>query len=128
MCRRFPNVYCEITTHAELVAPNNQAFFVDRLAKSFHDSQRDAEGKPYRFSFAKKLIYGTDWYLPDASERETVLVATQQAFLHEKLQRHYKNYFFGNALRYLKAGARLKNFKASSAVQKRLEDALATSD
>ena len=128
MCRRFPNVYCEITTHAELVSHDRQAYFVDQIATLFDDKRLDAAGKPYPFSFAKKLIYGTDWYLPDASERETVLVATQQAFLHEKLQRHYKNYFFGNALRYLNAGARLKNFKTSSAVQKRLDDALASSD
>jgi len=126
MCRRFPNVYCEITTHAELVAPNNQAFFVDRLAKAFDDSQLDADGKPYPFSFAKKLIYGTDWYLPDASERETVLVATEQAFLHKKLRRHYKDYFFGNALRYLNAGTRLnRSSDSATAVEKRLQDALA---
>ncbi|HKP93204.1 MAG TPA: amidohydrolase family protein [Chthoniobacterales bacterium] len=126
MCRRFPNVYCEITTHAELVAPRTQAFFVDRLAKSFDDSHLDADGKPYPFSFAKKLIYGTDWYLPDASERETVLVATEQAFLHKKLRRHYKDYFFGNALRYLNAGTRLnRGDDSASAVEKRLQDALA---
>lgn len=125
MCRRFPNVYCEITTHAELVAPNSQAFFVDRLAKSFDDSRRDANGKSYPFSFAKKLIYGTDWYLPDASDRETVLVATEQAFLHKKLRCHYKDYFFGNALRYLNAGNRLRrNGESAGAVEKRLEEAL----
>jgi predicted TIM-barrel fold metal-dependent hydrolase len=128
MCRRFPNVYCEITTHAELVAPNTQAFFVDRLAKSFDDSQPDKDGKAYPFSFAKKLIYGTDWYLPDASERTTVLLATQQAFLHEKLRRHYKDYFFGNALRYLNAKTRLNlSRESSTAVENRLQEALALS-
>src|SRR6267143_98809 len=125
LCRTYPNVYCEITTHAELVSADRQAYFVDRLAKSFDDSQKDDDKKPYEYSFSKKLIYGTDWYLPDASDRDTVLLATQRAFLHKKLRCHYKDYFFGNALRYLNAEARLERAGApTSSVDKRLEEAL----
>jgi predicted TIM-barrel fold metal-dependent hydrolase len=125
LCRTYPNVYCEVTTHAELVSANRQAYFVDLLAKSFDDSEKDGP-KPYKYSFSKKLIYGTDWYLPDASDRDTVLLATQRAFLHKKLRCHYKDYFFGNALRYLNAETRLgRNGESSSSVDKRLEEALA---
>lgn len=125
LCRTYPNVYCEITTHAELVSANRQAYFVDRLAKSFDDSQKDDDKKPYEYSFSKKLIYGTDWYLPDASDRDTVLLATQRAFLHKKLRCHYKDYFFGNALRYLDAEVRLgRKGDSTSSVDKRLEEAL----
>lgn len=129
MCRRFPNVYSEITTHANFVDTNKQAFFVDRLANLFDDSRRDDNGKPYSFSFSKKLIYGTDWYLPDAAERDQVLLATQRAFLHGKLRGHYKDYFFGNALRYLNAKTRLddKRRPVPAAVQNRLEQVLALS-
>lgn len=129
MCRRFPNVYSEITSHAQMVDPNKQAFFVDRLAGLFDDSKRDDTGKPYPFSFSKKLIYGTDWYLPDAAERHQVLLATQRAFLHGRLRGHYKNYFFGNALRYLNAKTRLddKRRPVPPAVQNRFEQALALS-
>jgi predicted TIM-barrel fold metal-dependent hydrolase len=123
LCRTYPNVYCEITTHAELVSANRQAYFVDRLAKSFDDSQKQAD-KPYKYSFGKKLIYGTDWYLPDASDRDTVLLATQRAFLHKKLRRHYKDYFFGNALRYLKAEGKLKGIgDSTSSIDKKLAEA-----
>lgn len=129
MCRRFPNVYCEITTRADLVDPNKQAFFVDRLAKSFDDSQPDAAGRPYPWSFSKKLIYGTDWYLPDASDRDKVLIATERAFLHKKLRGHYKDYFFGNALRYLNARSRLDDTQhpVPTTIGSRLEQALALS-
>jgi len=124
LCRTYPNVYCEITTHAELVSANRQAYFVDRLAKSFDDSQKDGD-KPYKYSFGKKLIYGTDWYLPDASDRDTVLLATQRAFLHKKLRGHYKDYFFGNALRYLKAEGKLKGIgDSTSSIDKKLTEAL----
>ena len=124
LCRTYPNVYCEITTHAELVSANRQAYFVDRLAKSFDDSKKDGD-KPYKYSFGKKLIYGTDWYLPDASDRDTVLLATERAFLHKKLRRHYKDYFFGNALRYLNAEGRLKGIgDSTSSIDKKLAEAL----
>ena len=125
LCRRYPNVYCEITTHAEMVSANRQAYFVDQLAGLFDDSRTDCNGKPYAYSFAKKLIYGTDWYLPDAADRDKVLLGTQRAFLHKKLRCHYKDYFFGNALRYLNAEARLERAGApTSSVDKRLEEAL----
>jgi hypothetical protein len=125
LCRRYPNVYCEITTHAELVSADRQAYFVDRLAKSFDDSQHNADHKPYDYSFSKKLIYGTDWYLPDASDRDTVLLATQRAFLHKKLRRHYRDYFFGNALCYLNAKGKLKGIgDSTSSIDKKLAEAL----
>jgi hypothetical protein len=123
MCRKYPNVYCEITTHAELVSANKQAYFVDRLASLFNETGNDDGAWPY--DFAKKLIYGTDWYLPDASERETVLLAAQKAWLHDKLRKHYRDYFFGNALRYLNVERRLTDPPHSqSAVDERLKEAL----
>jgi predicted TIM-barrel fold metal-dependent hydrolase len=124
LCRRYPNVYCEITTHAEMVSANRQAYFVDQLAGLFDDSKTDPDGKPYAFSFAKKLVYGTDWYLPDAADRDKVLLGTQRVFLHCKLRRHYKDYFFGNALSYLNARERLGAAGHSASVDKQLEEAL----
>ncbi|HVF71356.1 MAG TPA: amidohydrolase family protein [Chthoniobacterales bacterium] len=121
MCRTYPNVYCEITTHAELVSPDKQAYFVDQLARKFKETENGAG--PYEFS--KKLIYGSDWYLPDASERATVLLAAQKAWLHGSIRKHYRDYFFGNALRYLNVEKRLKEPGHRAApIDDRLREAL----
>ena len=104
LCRDYPNVYCEVTAHAELVDPDKQAYFVEKLARCFSGA---ADARPNtgrrRYPFSKKLMYGTDWYLPDSRSRRDILLATQQALLHPKLRDHYNDYFFGNAVRYLKA-------------------------
>ena len=97
LCREFPNVYCEITTHGELAEPKHQAYYVDHLARLFADtSHRQVPGHrhPQKYPFSRKLLYGTDWYLPAAAERGEVLLAAQEAFLHEKLRGHYEDYFF----------------------------------
>jgi predicted TIM-barrel fold metal-dependent hydrolase len=127
LCREFPNVYCEITTHANLIDLNNEAFLVDRLAKCFEESpQRDAAAGRFHYRFSKKLIYGTDWYLPDAAERRDILLATERAFLHPRLRAFYQDYFFDNALRYLNAKARLNDPRhpLPPAVQERIQHAL----
>jgi predicted TIM-barrel fold metal-dependent hydrolase len=127
LCREFPNVYCEITTHANLIDLNNEAFLVDRLAKCFEESpQRDAATGRFRYRFSKKLIYGTDWYLPDAADRQDILRATEQAFLHPRLRAFYQDYFFNNALRYLNAKVRLNDPRhpLSPAVRERIQYAL----
>lgn len=125
LCREFPNVYCEITTHAELTDPAKQAYFVDHLARLFAepvDGRVAGHKHPQRFPFSEKLLYGTDWYLPEAAERANVLRATQQAFLHEKLRPHFADYFNRNALRFLNARARLRDTSrpVPPAVRKRL--------
>jgi predicted TIM-barrel fold metal-dependent hydrolase len=125
MCRTFPNVYCEITTHTELAAtndPTRRAYFVDRVAKCF-DEPTSAR---YPYPFSKKLMYGTDWYLPDAEDRLDILLGTETAFLHPKLRSHYHDYFLGNALRFLNVKSRLQHspYPMSNAVRTRLEAAL----
>ncbi|MDQ3621709.1 MAG: amidohydrolase [Verrucomicrobiota bacterium] len=127
LCREFPNVYCEITTHRELTDPKKQAWFVDKLFALTNEAplSKRAVGHRYppRFQFSKKLIYGTDWYLPDSAERLDVLRATQQAFLHEKLRSQYRDYFFANAVRYLNVSGRLRDAKhpVHPAVRERLK-------
>lgn len=110
LCTTYPNVYCEITAHGELTQPDRRAYFVDRVARCFEQSAAPPpDGSPPRHAFARKLIYGTDWYLPDAAERRQILEAVQTAFLHERLRPHYADYFFGNALRFLNARDRLQD-------------------
>lgn len=129
LCREFPNVYCEITTHGELTESDRQAYFVDQLATLFSEpAGRHVAGHryPYRFPFSSKLVYGTDWYLPEAAERRQILRATQQAFLHEKLRPFYRDYFSGNAFRFLNVRARLRDTRnpVAPAVRERLSENL----
>ncbi|MDB6119844.1 MAG: hypothetical protein JWO08_3625 [Verrucomicrobiaceae bacterium] len=97
LCVQYPNVYCEVTTGEAMIDPVRQALFVDRVAQCFAASQHDT---PY--PFARKLMYGTDWYLPDQGEPAAVLLATQQAFLHPALRPYFAAYFSLNAQKYLK--------------------------
>jgi predicted TIM-barrel fold metal-dependent hydrolase len=117
LCRKYPNVYCELTTHAELLNANRQAFFADLLINEFATDETLPAG---RFPLRKKLMYGTDWYLPDASERADVLRATQRVFQHPKLQGVFGDYFSGNAARYLNIKQRLAGVQ-SLAVRERLQ-------
>lgn len=104
LCTQYPNVYCEITTDESMIRPDTQAYFVDHLATQFEKSAPSARSDA-RYPFARKLMYGSDWYLPDKGEPSAVLLATQQAFLHPRLRAHYAEYFSGNAKRYLKFAA-----------------------
>ena len=103
LCTRYPNVYCEITTGDPMMDEKKQAFFVDRLATLFAESAESAA-----HPFSKKLMYGTDWYLPDKGKPHAVLLAAQKIFLHSRLRDHYADYFSGNARRYLKLNAATK--------------------
>jgi predicted TIM-barrel fold metal-dependent hydrolase len=96
ICTKYPNVYCEVTTSERLIQPNSQAFLVDRLATLFTKSTTSA------YPFHTKLLYGTDWPLPDQGKPGSVLLYTQKAFLHPKLKPYYEEYFVGNARRFLK--------------------------
>src|SRR5262249_47268487 len=77
------------------------------------------EGPETGYKFSRKLLYGTDWYFPDAAVRSQVLAKTEQVFLHPSLKEHYEDYFCGNAARYLNEAAKLPHLN-SSAVKARL--------
>ena len=64
------------------MSPDTQAFFADRLFTLFAESANSS------FPFAKKLLYGTDWPLPDKGEPKDVLLATQKIFLLPGLRDH----------------------------------------
>ena len=101
LCTSYPNVYCEITTGDEIIDPESQAYFVDQIASKFEESKAHC-----RYPFSSKLMFGTDWYLPDKGKPQAVMEHAQQAFLHPRLRKHYSDYFSGNARRYLKTNKR----------------------
>lgn len=102
LCTRYPNVYCEITTDGALIPLEERAIFVERIAASFEESRQLQASGAAPYVFERKLLYGTDWYLPDKGEPAAVLHAVQSAFLHPRLRENYADYFSGNARRYLK--------------------------
>ena len=120
LCRDYPNVYCEITTHSELTDPDRQAFFAWRLLDEFAKDDAPNPGNTPRYKLRDKLMYGTDWYLPDAAKRSEVLLSTEEVFLHPQLKPYYTQYFSGNAARYLNLAGRLGQAR-SSAVRERLQ-------
>jgi len=110
MCTTYPNVYCEITTGDEFVDDDYLAFLVDRLSRCFRESEhyevdRDNVGRPSGYSFAKKLLYGTDWFLPDTAEPNEALMAAQKAFIYLQRENNqsdlYAQYFHLNAEAFL---------------------------
>jgi len=105
---RFRMSTVRFTTHAELTYPDKQARFVEKLVQLVNERAIDRQHKyPPIYNFGQKLIYGTGWCLPDATERQCVLQAIQQLFLYKKLRPYYQDYFFDNALRYLNAQVRI---------------------
>lgn len=98
LCTNYPNVYCEVSTGAFLSDPSMRARFVDHVGQAF----RRSATSPYPLS--KKLLYGTDWYLPDPDGPANILTATQRAFLHPILKPHFADYFYRNTLRFLNDG------------------------
>ena len=105
LCTHYPNVYCEITTSEKMVMAKSQAYFVEQMTRLFKESNASAmSADPLhpRYPFCKKLMYGTDWYLPSQGEPSAVLLSTQRAFLSCGLRDAYADYFSGNASRFLK--------------------------
>ncbi|MBK1833156.1 amidohydrolase family protein [Roseibacillus ishigakijimensis] len=96
LCREFPHVYCEITINSFVVEPKDQARFGHRLTNLL---QEETEHKNH---FGDKLLYGTDWFLPDGAHPAAALRATQAVFLTDGLRPFYQRYFFENSRRFLK--------------------------
>ncbi|MFN0125098.1 MAG: amidohydrolase family protein [Verrucomicrobiales bacterium] len=95
LCTEYPNVYCEVTTDGHHTDPDTLAWFVSTVSDCIESS------KDKSYPFATKLLYGTDWFLPDSDDPAPVLAAAQRAFLHPSLRPYYEDYFNGNARRFL---------------------------
>jgi len=101
-----------------MTKPDRQAWFADRLIEEFKNDP-PVEGLETDYKFSRKLLYGTDWYLPDAAVRSEVPAKTEQVFLHPSPKEHYEDDFCGSAARYLNVAAGLSHL-SSSAVKARL--------
>jgi predicted TIM-barrel fold metal-dependent hydrolase len=125
LCESFPNVYCEIGVEDEIADPRLQAEFVERLAKEF--KRIPSPTRPFEFS--KKLMYGTDWYMPISCTRIEYIRGYQRAFLAPELRSHYRDFFFNNAVDYLQLSTRKDDPRLPVEVRNRIAAMLtATAD
>ena len=96
LCTTYPNVYCEIGVLDEVVKGEelkNRVIFANQLL---------AEIKKSNGAFARKIMYGSDWFMPmKANPRNTYLNAYREIMLTPQLQPYYADFFCKNALSYL---------------------------
>ena len=103
LCTRFPDVYCEVGILAEVAESSARARFTARLTALI---QRPVPLGGY--DFGAKIMYGSDWFMPDAAGRQAdFLGGYREVFLaNTVLAARYRDFFAGNALRYLGARKR----------------------
>lgn len=106
LCTRFPDVYCEVGILSEVIDPELRARFSARLGAYLNQPVPTG-----RYDFGKKILYGSDWFMPEASDAgPRFLNACQAAVLNAGLQNptdRYKDFFCRNALRFLDVTGRL---------------------
>jgi predicted TIM-barrel fold metal-dependent hydrolase len=120
LCRRYPNIYCEVGCLDQILDAKKQAAFAMAMVKWCH-APRDAVTN--RYDFSSKIMYGSDWYMPISSgvDRKQFLKAYQQVFLLPQLREFYQKFCYQNALEYLDAKNRIANSQFPIAEQTKSE-------
>ncbi len=98
LCGEYPNVYCEVGIHAEVCDPVEGAQFVIRLDSLVNRSEP---------ALAKKIMYGTDWYMPISESPNRYLNGYLHVFQTPELAKHRSAFFGKNAAAYLRIDSRL---------------------
>jgi predicted TIM-barrel fold metal-dependent hydrolase len=127
LCTNYPNVYCEFGDLEGIFTQANQCQFASNMLALC--ATNAATGTSYPFS--KKIMYGSDWFMPMSEGRKEYLAAFQQVFLSEKMPLvYYRRFFFENALKYLNASDRLTDskFPIDSVVAETLANLLSKSE
>jgi predicted TIM-barrel fold metal-dependent hydrolase len=98
LCTRFPNVYCEVGILAEITDEKARAALAKRLSTLFKASVDSG-----RYPFASKVIYGTDWFMPDTvAAGISFLEGYRLVFRSEpNLAQHVREFFCLNAMAFL---------------------------
>lgn len=98
LCTEFPNVYCEVGILSEIANEDGRKVFSERLVELFNASQ--ASGK---YPFSSKLLYGTDWFMPDAVALGVDFLSAYKTMFDSNpdLAKHSREFFCQNALSYL---------------------------
>ncbi|WP_176520197.1 amidohydrolase family protein [Pseudoxanthomonas wuyuanensis] len=95
LCKRYPNVYCEVGHLAELLGETGRKRFLDNLAR--------AEAIPGEYAFLHKLAYGTDWHMHTMiSSTRRFLDGFLSMFSDPLLAPYTDHFFWKNGYTYLK--------------------------
>jgi predicted TIM-barrel fold metal-dependent hydrolase len=120
ICTTYPNVYCEVGVHTEIMEQEKLAAFVSTVSGLFSATDQPTKDRPYPLS--GKMMYGTDWFMPGPVDHPSdYLEAYQVAFLDPRLRGYYKRFFLDNAIHYLDIEARLARQEFPPPVRSRLE-------
>lgn len=114
LCTQYPNVYCEIGVHDQIVEPEKRRNFENNLARLFADSKDSA------YPFSSKVMYGTDYFMPLGIDLSDYLCGYHTAFQHEDLKPYYERFFFRNAVDFLDVKTRSSDRRLPSAIRTRL--------
>jgi predicted TIM-barrel fold metal-dependent hydrolase len=98
LCRRFPNVYCEVAYLDAILKKEGQ--------RRFQNALRTAIVAQGDFAFAKKIMYGSDWHMiHKIRNHRQYLPAFIEALGHEEWDPVRDDFFFNNAVRWLNLAA-----------------------
>ena len=97
----YPNVYCEMGIHDESSNPALGASFAARMIEL---NKVTGEGG----SFAKKVMYGSDWFMPIATSPREYVEGFRRVYTLPELRDHYRDFFARNALTFLNLDRRMK--------------------
>jgi predicted TIM-barrel fold metal-dependent hydrolase len=98
LCRCYPNAFCEIGIHSEIVDPGFAARFAVKV-----DGLLAAEAQAGGWPLSQKMMYGTDWPMPIHETTVDYLRSYLEVWEASPLLRQHKQAFFaGNAARYLR--------------------------
>ena len=94
LCRRYPNVYCEVGYLDEILTPDGP--------RQFRATLEAILAAPGNERLADRIMYGTDWHMIfRLSDHKRYLAAFGEAFDSPILRRIRDRFFSGNAIRYL---------------------------
>jgi hypothetical protein len=105
LCIKYPNVYCEFGAFDEIMEPASRDAFSRRMVELIRES-RSRQGC---FDFSKKIMYGSDWFMPNSKGTPVQYLESFQTAMLD-VAKHldddgasYKDFFIRNALTYLNA-------------------------
>jgi predicted TIM-barrel fold metal-dependent hydrolase len=104
LCRRFPNVYCDLSHMTEVLSPeDNHRARRSLVALLKVLSQNDQPTDEYRYPFFTKIMFGTDYFMPNEEGTYGCLFHVMDTIFSDTgIPSSYRRaFFFENARRYL---------------------------
>lgn len=99
LCRRFPNVYCELSYLHEIIHDEAEK---GRLKNRLIVESGRPVTESHPFPLTEKLMYGSDWHMPSmVNDIDKYLDDMVEIFSDPGLVQQSRQFFAGNAFNYL---------------------------